>query len=151
MEEDERALTQTLSRPAEWQRRGICRGDVALASEDGFPSRAAGDRRLSAGWLRVSSIWQPAGRAGLGVFTNERGKREKKVMCARRRSQRSHYENPSWLIITITDHIARTHGRTVLGWQPLIFSVQTLIEMRGLLLPPAPASTQPGPIMRYMQ
>lgn len=122
---------------AEWQRRGICGGDVALASEDGFPSRATGDRRLSAGWLRVSSIWQPAGRAGLHALTNERG-RKKVMMCARRQSQWSHYENPSWLIITITDHIVHTHACTVLGWQPLIFSVQTLIEMRGLLLPPPP-------------
>lgn len=131
--------------PAEWQRSGICRGDVALASEDGFPSRAAGDRRLSVGWLRVSSIWQPAGRVGLGVLANEHG-RERWWWCVRvwQLSQRSHYETPSWLIIAITDHIVHTRGCSVLGWQPLIFSVQTLIEMRGLLLPPPPRYPTPA-------
>ena len=48
----------------------------------------------------------------------------------------------------------RTHGCTVPGWQPLIFSVQTLIEMRGLLSLPPPRPPQhpaPGPIMRYVE
>lgn len=68
--------------------------------------------RPRAGWLRVSSIWQPLGRAGLGLFTNECGRERWWCVCA----AAGHYENPSWLIITITDHIVHTPGCSCSSW-----------------------------------
>lgn len=75
-------------------------------------------------WLRVSSVWQPSGQAGRG-----KGDGVCAAAAAAAAAALSHYEDPSRLIVPVTDAIASCvvpAGRR----QPLILSVLPLIDMR---------------------